>query len=124
MKISISIFERIVIMDIPNFNLLRPHSACHSNTELSVTKDQKQFKLVYNRVCYVNTCWLRLSSLEISSFSAINTSPRPAQNIRTKMAVAAQATAKNRRLAQQMANRPTVQAALKIKQVWHYPVPI
>ncbi|XP_074657654.1 chromatin target of PRMT1 protein-like isoform X2 [Tubulanus polymorphus] len=38
------------------------------------------------------------------------------QNVRAQMAATTQASAKNRRLAQQMANRPAVQAALKIKQ--------
>ncbi|XP_034321371.2 chromatin target of PRMT1 protein isoform X3 [Magallana gigas] len=43
-------------------------------------------------------------------------SPTSPQAIRAKMAAAQQASSANRRLAQQMANRPTVQAALKIKK--------
>ncbi|CAE1306043.1 unnamed protein product [Acanthosepion pharaonis] len=46
---------------------------------------------------------------------------RPAvsvQNIRAKMAAQQQASVRNRRLAQQMANRPSVIAALKIKREW------
>ncbi|XP_062604780.1 chromatin target of PRMT1 protein-like isoform X2 [Saccostrea cucullata] len=45
------------------------------------------------------------------------TSPTSPQAIRARMAEAQQASSANRRLAQQMANRPTVQAALKIKKV-------
>ena len=39
------------------------------------------------------------------------------QQVRATMAAAQQASAKNRRLAQQMANRPAVIAALKLKKV-------
>ncbi|OPL33090.1 hypothetical protein AM593_05194, partial [Mytilus galloprovincialis] len=55
-------------------------------------------------------------------FSTIQATVRqPAQqasvsNIRAKMAAQHQATAANKRLAMQMANRPSVQAALKIKK--------
>ena len=55
-------------------------------------------------------------------FSAIQAAVRqPAQgasvpNIRAKMAAQQQASAANKRLAMQMANRPSVQAALKIKK--------
>ncbi|XP_064596048.1 chromatin target of PRMT1 protein-like isoform X3 [Liolophura sinensis] len=51
-------------------------------------------------------------------FTHIQKQPKspPTQNARAKMAAQQQASVQNRRLAQQMANRPSVQAALKIKQ--------
>ncbi|XP_048749258.2 chromatin target of PRMT1 protein-like isoform X2 [Ostrea edulis] len=49
-------------------------------------------------------------------FTNIVTMPTSPQTIRAKMAATQQASSANRRLAQQMANRPTVQAALKIKK--------
>ncbi|KAL5020315.1 hypothetical protein ScPMuIL_003207 [Solemya velum] len=51
-------------------------------------------------------------------FTSIQTMPRPASvaNIRANLAAEQHATQQNRRLAQQMANRPTVIAALKLKR--------
>ncbi|XP_029653433.1 chromatin target of PRMT1 protein isoform X5 [Octopus sinensis] len=46
--------------------------------------------------------------------------PVTVQNIRAKMAAQQQASVRNRRLAQQMANRPSVIAALKIKRSLDY----
>ena len=60
---------------------------------------------------------LPLSSWRFTNIVKTPTSPTSPQAIRAKMAAAQQASSANRRLAQQMANRPTVQAALKIKKV-------
>ena len=82
--------------------------------DLNLDKTKKQNKMA---------AYITFLSFVQQRFSAIQAAVRqPAQgasvpNIRAKMAAQQQASAANKRLAMQMANRPSVQAALKIKKV-------
>ena len=55
--------------------------------------------------------------LRFSAIPKTRPAPQAAPQVRLRMQQEQQASTKNRRLAQQMANRPAVQAALKLKKV-------